>query len=64
MIDSTAKLQKGKMLETCPFHQQAGSRCLASLSCVCIGSEWAMRLCSTDDYDRCPLYVSRIMRRG
>jgi hypothetical protein len=47
----------------CPFDDRACNTCSASLSGFNVGTERRMVFCSTDNYDACPFFLSRVIRK-
>jgi len=61
----TARQEQTKFMvhETiCPFNDS--SICAASFSAMAIDNQKRARYCSTDNYDNCPLFLAKILRRG
>jgi hypothetical protein len=61
----TERLEQTKCMvhETaCPFN--GVSVCTASLSSMAIDNQKRASYCSTDNYDNCPLFLAKILRRG
>jgi hypothetical protein len=50
--------------DSCPFDDQIGDVCIASLSGFIIAPERKTLFCSTENYDACPFFLSRIIRRA
>ena len=46
----------------CPFND--ASVCAASFSSMEIDSQKRASYCGTDNYDNCPLFLAKILRRG
>ena len=46
----------------CPFN--GVSVCTASLTSMAIDNQKRASYCSTDNYDNCPLFLSKILRKG
>ena len=46
----------------CPFND--ASVCAASFSSMAIDNQKRARYCSTDNYDNCPLFLAKILRKG
>jgi hypothetical protein len=47
----------------CPFGNPASMICSASLSSMVIGTSRRQAYCSGDDYDNCPIFLARMLRR-
>ncbi|MFN3478900.1 MAG: hypothetical protein ACK415_00810 [Thermodesulfovibrionales bacterium] len=45
----------------CPYHERSGI-CSASLSCLMV-SRYESAFCDSEDYDNCPLFLSKVLRR-
>ena len=61
----TERLEPAKFFlhETaCPFN--GVSVCTASFSSMAIDNTKRASYCSTDNYDNCPLFLAKILRRG
>lgn len=48
--------------EMCPFCS-GDAVCQASLSMLQVAAATRLRFCATDDYDACPFYLSKMIRR-
>lgn len=48
----------------CPYVSAAASVCEASLSSMVLRSNDRQRFCDSDDYDDCPIFLSKILRIG
>ena len=61
----TERMEQKKFMSaetTCPFHD--ASVCAASFSSMAIDSQKRDSYCGTDNYDNCPLFLSKILRKG
>jgi hypothetical protein len=47
----------------CPFGDAESSVCSASLSSMVIGISRRQTYCGGDDYDNCPIFLARMLRR-
>jgi hypothetical protein len=47
----------------CPFGNAESSICSASLSSMVIGTSRRQAYCSGDDYDSCPIFLARMLRK-
>jgi hypothetical protein len=47
----------------CPFGNAESSVCAASLSSMVIGTSRRQAYCGGDDYDNCPIFLARMLRR-
>lgn len=47
----------------CPFEETAGNICSASLSRFSVGYARRAEYCSTENYDACPFFLSRVIRK-
>lgn len=45
----------------CPYHE-SGSLCRASYSAMTVDRRRARNYCGCEDYDLCPLFLSRVLR--
>lgn len=50
-------------LKFCPFEDRADNSCSASLSGFYVGAERRQTFCSTENYDACPFFLSRVIRK-
>jgi hypothetical protein len=48
----------------CPFGNPETSICSASLSSMVIGTHRRQSYCSGDDYDSCPIFLARMLRKN
>ncbi len=46
----------------CPYNH--GSVCNASISSFLVGRQRKMDCCETEEYDNCPMFLSKILRKG
>ena len=61
----TERMEQKKFMvnETgCPFNDTGV--CAASFSSMAIDSQKRASYCGTDNYDNCPLFLAKILRRG
>jgi hypothetical protein len=49
---------------SCPFISASATVCEASLSSMVIRSNDRRRFCDGDNYDDCPLFLSKMLRVG
>ncbi len=49
--------------DVCPFSETESNICSASLSAMVIGPTKRRNYCSTDDYDNCPVFLAKILRK-
>jgi hypothetical protein len=47
---------------TCPY--DGNTTCRASLTSMVIDEHQRRRWCATDDYDSCPMFLSKVLRRS
>jgi hypothetical protein len=47
----------------CPFGNTESSICSASLSSMVIGTSRRQAYCSGDNYDSCPIFLARMLRK-
>jgi hypothetical protein len=47
---------------TCPYNSV--TICMASLSSMVIDLYQREQCCGTDNYDNCPMFLSKVMRKG
>lgn len=47
----------------CPFEDRTCNVCSASFSGFYVGTERRMMYCSTENYDSCPFFLSRVIRK-
>lgn len=47
----------------CPFEDRASNTCSASLSGFYVSAERRLSFCSTENYDACPFFLSRVIRK-
>lgn len=50
-------------VDTCPFSETETNICLASLSAMVIGPGNRREYCSNDNYDNCPIFLAKSLRR-
>jgi hypothetical protein len=46
----------------CPYHQAQSFFCAASVMSVAIDNRKKSTCCNTEDFDRCPLFLAKILR--
>ncbi len=49
--------------DACPFDETDTNICLASLSAMVIGPSKRREYCSNDNFDNCPIFLARTLRR-
>lgn len=47
----------------CPFGNEESQVCSASLSSLVIGKSRRQAYCGGDDYDNCPIFLARMLRK-
>jgi hypothetical protein len=47
----------------CPFGNPESGICSASLSSMVIGAHCRRSYCSGDNYDNCPIFLARMLRK-
>ena len=50
-------------VDVCPFAETETNICLASLSAMVIGPGYRQGYCSNDNYDNCPIFLAKSLRR-
>jgi len=50
-------------IDACPYSETETNICLASLSAMVIGPTNRQEYCSNDNYDNCPVFLARMLRR-
>ena len=50
-------------VDVCPFEETKTNICMASLSAMIIGPHSRQEYCSNDNYDSCPIFLARSLRR-
>lgn len=48
----------------CPYLAAESNFCSASIMVAIINNERKASYCSTEDYDRCPLFLAKVLRGG
>ena len=48
---------------SCPFNSNISDICIASLSSMAIDERKKSECCGTENYDNCPVFLSKILRR-
>jgi hypothetical protein len=48
----------------CPFLTMESNFCSASIMAATMNNERRASYCSTEDYDRCPLFLAKVLRGG
>jgi hypothetical protein len=46
----------------CPYKTMGSSYCSASVMTVVLDNRRKAAYCCTDDYDRCPMFLSKVLR--
>lgn len=49
---------------SCPYECKVTDICAASLSSMTISSSARQKYCSNDNYDSCPLFLAKSLRKG
>ena len=49
---------------TCPYLTAINNFCSASIMVATINSERKASYCNTEDYDRCPFFLAKVLRGG
>ena len=49
-------------LATCPYEKGSSNNCAASIMTVATSSYQKTNYCWTDNYDCCPLFLSKVLR--
>lgn len=52
----------GQRIMSCPFFEARGSDCKAA--CANVSAIQQLSYCETEDYDNCPLFLSRLLRNS
>ncbi len=60
---STAVRRTGDRGYRCPFGSAESGVCSASLSSMVIGTSRRLTYCGGDDYDNCPIFLARMLRK-
>jgi hypothetical protein len=47
----------------CPFSDRATNICAASFSSMIVGPRNRKEYCFSDDYDNCPMFLAKMMRK-
>jgi len=55
--------RSSEALDACPFGKAKTNFCLASLSAMVIGPNSRQEYCSNDNYDNCPIFLAKSLRR-
>jgi hypothetical protein len=50
-------------VDVCPYGDRETNICLASLSSMVIDHSSRQEYCSNDNYDNCPIFLARSLRR-
>lgn len=58
-----ATYRSSAALDVCPYSETESNICMASLSSMIIGPDNRMNYCATDNYDNCPVFLARILRK-
>lgn len=48
----------------CPYVPTKKDYCSAAVMTVLINDRTRVHYCSSEDFDRCPLFLSKVLRRG
>ena len=63
MTTGIKDIARWRLLEnTCPYNNV--HTCTASLSSMTIDEHQRQRWCITDDYDSCPIFLAKVLRRS
>ncbi len=57
-------LPLGQLTQSCPFLKASDQNCSASCVCTSITAAQQLSYCETEDYDNCPLFLSRLLRNS
>lgn len=49
-------------LFTCPFFDIKNKMCLASISPMTVGKDKVIISCGSEDYEKCPIFLCKILR--
>ncbi|MBI5664439.1 MAG: hypothetical protein HZC49_05040 [Nitrospirae bacterium] len=49
---------------SCPYGDIVGDVCRASISSMKPGLIEGLKYCASEDYDGCPIFLAKIMRKG
>lgn len=55
--------RRSAVVDACPFGETETNICLASLSGMIIGPDNRREYCSNDNYDNCPVFLAKMLRR-
>jgi len=50
-------------MATCPYETGSSNYCAVSIMTVATNSYQKMKYCWTDNYDCCPLFLSKVLRK-
>ncbi len=59
----TTQRQTDGELASCPFNAALSGTCMASLSSITIDPVLRQGYCENENYDNCPMFLSKIMRK-
>jgi hypothetical protein len=63
MMTTSQDISRLRFVETsCPY--DGNTTCRASLTAMAIDEHQRQRWCATDDYDSCPMFLSKVLRRS
>jgi hypothetical protein len=48
---------------SCPFNSNISDICIASFSSMAIDKRKKAECCGTENYDNCPVFLSKVLRR-
>ena len=48
---------------SCPFNSNISDTCIASFSAMVIDKRKKAECCGTENYDNCPVFLSKVLRR-
>ena len=57
------KYRSSVVFEACPYGDIETNICMASLSAMVIGPGKRRDYCSNDNYDNCPIFLAKNLRR-
>ena len=63
ILRSRADIGRFSQQASCPYDCSVTDICAASLSSMPISSGSRQQYCSTDNYDNCPVFLAKILRR-
>lgn len=62
-VDRTEQRFAAAEQAKCPFEDSTCNTCAASFSGFAVGVERRSTFCATDNYDACPFFLSRVIRK-